>query len=166
MGGPTAFFPIHLRPGLGIRALPKSSSDQPGSLNLSQRALAVAGELGAVGPVPFYHTLTILHSPRYRQDHAEALLHDWPRVPVPAEREAFVCSADLGFRVAAELSMEWDWETYAEGPRPGGLSLLARLTRENGDRSDRDAEELELTGGRGPVERSYTEEERSDLGAQ
>jgi Type ISP C-terminal specificity domain len=165
MGGPTAFFPMHLRPEPGISALRKSSSDQPGSLNLSQRALAVAGELGAVGPVPFYHTLAILHSPRYRQEHADALLLDWPRVPVSAEREAFVCSAELGYRVAAELSMEWEWETYAEGPSPGVLRVLARLTREDGGVPDPDAGELDLTAGWGPVERSYTEEERSALGA-
>lgn len=165
MGGPTAFFPMHLRPGQGIRALRRSSSDQPGSPNLSQRALAVAGELGAVGPVPFYHTLAILHSPRYRQEHADALLQDWPRVPVPAEREAFVCSAELGYRVAAELSVEWEWETYSEGSRPGGLRLLARLTREDGGTSDPYAGELDLTARWGPVERNYTEEERSALGA-
>ena len=39
------------------------------------------------------------------------------------------------------------------------------MTREDGGVPDPDAGELDLTAGWGPVERSYTEEERSALGA-
>ncbi|MCI0407309.1 MAG: DNA methyltransferase, partial [Acidobacteria bacterium] len=173
------FFPMYLKPKRGIKTLHGSEADQPGTVNLSRRAFTVASEIGTGGPVPFYHTLAILHSPNYRREHGAALRQDWPRVPIPATQQAFVNSADLGFRVAAELAIEWEWETYAEGPRPRALDPLARLSREGGGALDPDGGELEVTAGWGRagkagaimpgrgrlVERGYTEEERSAMGS-
>ncbi len=179
MGRPAGFFPMYLKPKRGIRTLPGSEADQPHTLNLSRRAFAVVSEIGTGGPVPFYHTLAILHSPNYRREHGAALRQDWPRVMIPATKEAFVDSAALGFRIAAELAIEWEWKTYAEVPRPGALDSLARLSRKGGGALDPDGRELELTAGWGRagkagtilpgrgrlLEREYTEEERSAMGS-
>jgi hypothetical protein len=179
MGRSAGFFPMYLQPKRGIGTLPGSEADQPGTLNLSRRAFAVVSEIGTAGPVLFYHTLAILHSPNYRREHGAALRQDWPRVMIPATKEDFVDSADLGFRIAVELAIEWEWETYAEVPRPGALDALAGLSREGGDALDPDGRDLEVTAGWGRagkagtilpgrgrvVEREYTEEERSAMGS-
>jgi hypothetical protein len=48
----------------------------------------------------FYHTLAILWSSAYRQEHAASLKQDWPRIPIPATAAELIVSADLGAQVA------------------------------------------------------------------
>ena len=51
----------------------------------------------------FYHTLAVMHAPKYREDHAEYLAEDWPRIPLPAKQEGLGAGAELGKRVARLL---------------------------------------------------------------
>ncbi len=51
----------------------------------------------------FYHALAVLHAPNYREDHAEYLAEDWPRIPLPAAKEVLAAGRDLGERVARLL---------------------------------------------------------------
>jgi predicted helicase len=48
----------------------------------------------------FYHTLAITWSPAYRTENEAALRQDWPRVPIPADRDLLSESAGLGRAVA------------------------------------------------------------------
>lgn len=61
-------------------------------------------------PVPtdslFFHAVATLHSPAYRAENAGALRQDWPRIPLPADRDALLASAALGRRVAVLLDPE------------------------------------------------------------
>ena len=54
----------------------------------------------------FYHTLAVLHAPRYRAENAGALRQDWPRVLLPSSRDTLLASATLGSEVAALLDTE------------------------------------------------------------
>ncbi len=69
-------------------------------------------------PHLFHHTIAILHAPSYATENAPALRQDWPRVPLPTERERLLASAELGRQVAALL----DPETKVEGVTSGKLS--------------------------------------------
>src|SRR5690606_33657847 len=44
----------------------------------------------------FDYVYAILHSPEYRRRYAEALRHDFPRVPIPADRSTVAALARLG----------------------------------------------------------------------
>jgi hypothetical protein len=48
----------------------------------------------------FYHTLAVLWSTEYRQEHAASLRQDWPRIPIPSDPQLLNASALLGRQVA------------------------------------------------------------------
>ncbi|MEZ4607815.1 MAG: type ISP restriction/modification enzyme [Deinococcales bacterium] len=48
----------------------------------------------------FYHTLAILHTPKYREDHEEYLSEDWPRIPLPKMRDQLEEGEELGKQIA------------------------------------------------------------------
>ncbi len=68
----------------------------------------------------FYHTLAVLSAPAYREEHAEYLAEDWPRVPMPPRRETLEQSAAVGRRVAALL------DPQARPDMPGTVGRLVR----------------------------------------
>ena len=76
--------------------------------NLSDDALAYLSAFGGIADAPhlFHHVIAVLHAPQYAQQNADALRQDWPRVPLPATRDALLASAALGRRVAALLDPE------------------------------------------------------------
>ena len=51
----------------------------------------------------FYHALAVMHAPAYRDDHAEYLAEDWPRIPLPETKEMLTAGGALGKRVATLL---------------------------------------------------------------
>jgi predicted helicase len=51
----------------------------------------------------FYHALAIMHAPVYREDHAEYLAEDWPRIPLPETKEKLMAGGALGKKVATLL---------------------------------------------------------------
>ena len=51
----------------------------------------------------FYHTLAVMHAPAYREDHAEYLAEDWPRIPLPEDKTGLETGAELGKKVARLL---------------------------------------------------------------
>jgi predicted helicase len=74
--------------------------------NLSDAAAAYLTGMAAGPEDLFYHALAILHAPAYRVGNAGALRQDWPRIPLPAAKEALLASAALGRQVAALLDTE------------------------------------------------------------
>ena len=60
-------------------------------------------EAFAISEALFYHALAVMHAPAYREEHAEYLAEDWPRIPLPGTLEALNASAELGKKVAQLL---------------------------------------------------------------
>ena len=82
-------------------------------------------------PVPadslFFHAVATLHAPAYRTENAGALRQDWPRLPLPADRDALLASAALGRRVAALLDPETHVPGVTSGPVEPRLRRVAAL---------------------------------------
>lgn len=51
----------------------------------------------------FYHALAVMHAPSYREEHAEYLAEDWPRIPLPETRAHLEQGEALGKDVATLL---------------------------------------------------------------
>ncbi|MCX5645975.1 MAG: N-6 DNA methylase [Phycisphaerae bacterium] len=61
------------------------------------------------------HALAIGYSPLYLSENADGVRRDWPRIPLPADRQALEASASLGEQIAALL----DTETEVHGVTAG-----------------------------------------------
>lgn len=85
--------------------------------NISQSTANQLAALGLTVEHLFFHTVSILHSPLYRQENAGALRMDWPRVPFPDDAALLTASAALG-RMLADLL---DPETAVAGVTAGKL---------------------------------------------
>jgi len=89
-------------------------------------------DLASTGIEPLAsHVLAIGHSPAYLQENASALRLDWPRIPLPATRDALLASAELGRTVAALLDVEEPVDAVTTGSirhelRP--VSVLASVS--------------------------------------
>jgi hypothetical protein len=108
--------------------------------NLTDGAAAYLSDVDAGVETLFYHTVSTLHAPTYRQENGGALRQDWPRVPLPADEQTLRQSADLGREVAALLDVEQEVEGVTAGKirqelRPLGFPTPAgekdRLSRED-----------------------------------
>ena len=67
----------------------------------------------------FFHIAAILNTPEYRHENAGTLERDWPRIPIPATREALEASARLGMRVAGLLRPDMPFTAPPELARLG-----------------------------------------------
>jgi hypothetical protein len=126
--------------------------------------------VGACGDELFGHIVATLHDQRYRNENAGALRQDWPRIPLPATRDALLASAELGRRVAALLDVEEPVDAVTTGSVRHELRPLGVLTSVSGGQLDPSAGDLAVTLGWGhagkggvtmpgrgrAVERSYT----------
>ncbi|MEJ5311424.1 MAG: type ISP restriction/modification enzyme [Anaerolineae bacterium] len=63
------------------------------------------------------HALAIGYSPAYLRENADGIRQDWPRIPLPDNKDALIASAALGKRVAALL----DTETPVPGVTAGAI---------------------------------------------
>ena len=147
--------------------------------NLSDAALAYLSDRGGVQTALelFYHTAAILHAPAFAAENAGALRQDWPRVPLPAKRQALQASAELGRQVAALLDTETPVAGVTAGRFRPELKVIAKATRVGGGQFNATAGEQDVTArwgiaGKGGVtmpgkgrltERAYTPEERTAL---
>jgi hypothetical protein len=169
--GLSNFFPLLLKEEQPQASLPTQASDTGVQANVSDRTIAYIECVGGGGPEVFYHSIATLHAPAYRQENADALRQNWPRIPLPDSAELLLSSAQLGKRVAALLDTN-------EEPFGDGLPLLKLIgvPARVGGGALQDAE-LALTAGWGHagkggatmpgkgriVGRGCTSEERSDL---
>jgi hypothetical protein len=123
------------------------------------------------------HALAIGYSPAYLSENADGIRQDWPRVPLPATREALEGSANLGRQVAAVLDTEHLVPGVTAGNIRPELRLMGPITMEGGGQlQDSD---LAVTAGWGHsgqngvvmpgrgklVERDYTPEELGSIRA-
>jgi hypothetical protein len=164
---------------------PQTLFDQADSgdkvLNLSKQARAYLEQLGSLDDAPhlFYHTVAMLHAPAYRSENAGALRQDWPRIPLPASREALLHSAELGRQVAALLDPEQPVSGVTSGSIRPELKAIGVLTTASGGQINTSAGDLELRAGWGyagrggitmpgrgrAVQRAYAPAEQAQLGA-
>jgi Type ISP C-terminal specificity domain len=101
---------------------------------VSDAALAYLNTFQGVRDHPhlFHHAIAILHAPAYAAENASALRQDWPRVPLPAKRDALIKSADLGRQVAALLDPEAAVKGVTVTPIRAELKFIARATKTDG----------------------------------
>ncbi|MDX1520256.1 MAG: type ISP restriction/modification enzyme, partial [Anaerolineae bacterium] len=95
--------------------------------NLTVKAMVYAKELGVTAPNLFYHLVTVLHTPRYRQENATVLRQDWPHVPLPDRKERLRQSAMLGQKIVMLLNPEIPVTTVTKGkirPELAAIGLI------------------------------------------
>jgi hypothetical protein len=108
--------------------------------NLSPAARTYLGQLGITNPdadsrtaeLIWTHSLAIGYSPACLAENADGIRQDWPRVPLPATREALEASASLGRQVAALLDTEHPAPSVTAGNIRPELQLVGAISREGG----------------------------------
>jgi hypothetical protein len=144
-------------------------------LNISDSLVTYVMHAATIDDAPsaFYHALPILHSPTYRTENSGALRQDWPRIPLPDNKEALLASAALGRQIAALLDTEQDAGTIQES----SLQKIGAFTLPEGTTLD-EPKHFAVTAGWGhagkggitmpgkgkTTDRDYTEKERTSLG--
>lgn len=142
--------------------------------NLAVKAMVYAKELGVTAPNLFYHVVTMLHTPAYREAQAEALLTDWPHLPLPQGQPALRHSATLGQKIVMLLNPEIRVTQVTTGPIRPDLAAIAQLRHVAEEAEGRSPKpELHLAPGwEAPrtlpdsglvVERNYTAAERTAI---
>ena len=126
-----------------------------GSANLAVSAVAYLSALGLPNPdtdrdtaeLIWMHALAIGYSPAYLSDNADGIRENWPRIPLPASREALLGSAALGREVAALLDTEAPVPGVTSGTIRDELKSIAVVSRVGGGALK--PEEFALTAGWG-----------------
>lgn len=95
------------------------------------------------------HALAIGYSPAYLEENSDGIRQDWPRIPLPLEREVLLASAVLGRRVAALLDTETPVPGVTTGNIDAELKDVARFERVDGNQARPEAGDLDLTAGWG-----------------
>ena len=152
--------------------------------NLSSAAQRYLKHLGATVEDLFYHILSILHDPAYREANAGALKMEWPRIPLPGwpdgeadgAADSLTASAARGRELARLLNPETSVPGVTQGTlRPEIAALAVPATTDDRNMT---SDDFALTAGWGHygtgdavmpgqgriVEREYTEHERAALG--
>ena len=143
-------FPLRLRPAQHDLA-PAGQHPAQEKWNLSLEVQAYTANVGCVDDAEwlFYHTVTVLHSRSYCVENGDALLQDWPRIPLPNSREALLDSAELGRKIAALLDTETDVPGVTSGKIRPELRDIAVITSVGGKQLNPDAGDLEIKAGWG-----------------
>ena len=126
-----------------------------GSANLAVSAVAYLIALDLPNPdtdrdtaeLIWMHALAVGYSPAYLSDNADGIRENWPRIPLPASREALLTSAALGREVAALLDTEAPVPGVTSGTIRDELKSIAVVSRVGGGALKSD--EFALTAGWG-----------------
>ncbi len=181
------YFPIQIREadaaakdGAQVQMFgPEHSAEVAPRANLSPLARTYLTQLGITDPdanaetagLIWMHALAIGYSPAYLSENADGIRQDWPRVPLPATREALEASASLGRQVATLLDTEQPVPGVTTGNVRPELQLIGPISREGGGHLQ--ADDLAVSAGWGHagqngvvmpgrgklVERDYSPEE-------
>lgn len=146
--GLSSFFPLNIYKNKGRNSLFDLEQDVI-LQNISQNAKLYLNHISFCGDSLFYHIISILHSPHYRNENASALRLDWPRIPLPNSKEALKVSSDLGRRVAALLDSETPVPGVIVGDLDPFLRLVGVVAAVEGESLDPDAGDLDVTEGWG-----------------
>lgn len=126
----------------------------------------VAGLIG-------YHILAMSYAPLYSVENKSGLSQDWPRLPLPNQKNDLRKSAALGQKIAALLDPESAVQGVTSGQIRPELKLVAILKRVNEDHPEADLAVTTFWGSSSPnganpaegrlVERSYTSAEQAAI---
>jgi hypothetical protein len=97
----------------------------------------------------FHHVVATLHAPEYRSSHADQLIANWPRIPLPATAELLTRSGALGRRLAELLNPESNLQLAAEWSFLARLSIATEFPENTPDRDRRNAARFAITAGWG-----------------
>lgn len=125
--------------------------------NLSERARVYLAQLGIEDPdrdaesagLIWMHSLAIGYSPAYLDENADGIRQDWPRIPLPATKQALLKSAELGRRVAALLDTEKPVKGVTCGKILPEVKDIAVISKVGGGALNPDEGHLDLTAGWG-----------------
>ncbi len=105
--------------------------------NLSDTARAYLAELGITdsdtdtetAALIWMHTLAIGYSPAYLKENADGIRQDFPRIPLPNDRETLITSATIGRQIAALLDPETPVPGVTSGKLRPELKTIAVVSR-------------------------------------
>lgn len=117
--------------------------------NLSVASRSYLGAIEATPASLFDHTVAAMHSLHYSQENASGLRQDWPRIPLPASKEALERSAALGAELRQLLDPEVPVTDAPISGYPGKFKHLGTLTSADGRALDPAAGDLAVTAGWG-----------------
>ena len=125
--------------------------------NLSKPARAYLAKLGIKDPdvdaktaaLIWMHALAIGYSPAYLSENADGIRRDWPRIPLPADREALEAAAALGEQIAALLDTEGEVPSVTSGKIAGVFKSIGLITKVGGGAIDPSGDGLAVTAGWG-----------------
>lgn len=154
--------------------------DERRRYNLTPAAVEFLENLGSVqedAPHLFHHALTVMHAPAYHEENSGALRQDWPRIPLPDNREELVVSAEIGRRLAALLDQGTSVPGVTAGNIRPELRIIGSAAKVGGGPLGGSSGDLEVNAGWGyagragatmpgrgkAVERPFTDEERGAL---
>ena len=126
----------------GANVFPLSTTGEPlpghveSRMNLSEEAARYLNEIKIEHLCFFFHSLAIMHTPRYRTENSGALMSDWPRIPLPATADLLTHSATLGRRLSefldaessVHLTAEWSFLAALKLPKSSDLENALKLT--------------------------------------
>ena len=123
--------------------------------NLSELSREYLSNLGLLHPdsdrntaeLIWMHALAIGYSPAYLSENTDGIRENWPRIPLPASKEALMASAALGREVAALLDTEAAVPGVTSGTIRDELKTIAVVSRVGGGALQ--AAEFALTAGWG-----------------
>lgn len=145
--------------------------------NLSPNASAYLEQIGGSTLELMHHCHAISQSVLFRSENADALRHDWPRIPIPRGRDQLKASATLGKTIDNLLNPETPVSTVTSGVIRTELRSIGTVASVSGTALDPEAGDLALTSGWGfrgrngavmpgqgqAVERDYSQEELETL---
>ncbi|HEY5541472.1 MAG TPA: type ISP restriction/modification enzyme, partial [Coriobacteriia bacterium] len=119
--------PLHLHSGAAESTLLDPAEAKLVS-NLTPDSSVYLAEVAGSELELLHHVVAALHASSYAEENAGALRQDWPRIPLPATREALLVSAELGRRVAALLDVEEPVDAVTTGSVRRELRPVGVLT--------------------------------------
>ena len=167
ISGHARHFPLRLkemparradRQAIEARALPGTEMESEKIVaNLSPAARAYLASFGLPNPdtdqktaeMIWYHALAIGYSPLYLTKNADGIRQDWPRIPLPKDKDTLLASAALGRQLAALLDTEAPVPGVTAGKIRDDLKTIAVFQRADGKPAKPDAGDLDLTAGWG-----------------
>jgi hypothetical protein len=138
-------------------ALGEAPSESLPTANLSGPAREYLTKLGVKDPdvdaktaaLVWMHALAVGYSPAYLTENGDGIRRDWPRIPLPGDREALEASAALGEQIAALLDTEAEVPGVTCGPIAPVFKTIAMITKAGGGQLDTAGGDLAVTAGWG-----------------
>jgi hypothetical protein len=143
------YFPLYLRPGERHVSLFDAPADSAVAPNVSDRLYKYFASRRSSERDVFFHLLGLLHSPGYRAENSAALRQNWPRIPLPATRDALLASAELGRMAAELLDVEEPVDAVTAGSIHQELRQLGSIATTDGRSINPSAGDLAVTAGWG-----------------